>query len=183
MLLLSRNRLSTNVLIAILALLIGAYAFGSYLDSRQDLLDQLDSRVRALNDAHATLSREVQLKQFMAGAAATMSADPSAIETHLLHLVGDWEQKTGVVNPSFERMAIVEEHGFTRLIFQISAAGNMGSVAGLLYRVEKSPVPLRVDAAQVRPVKEGADQVQIQLTVSALSRPNTANGSQITEGK
>ena len=75
MLLLSRNRLSTNVLIAVLALLIGAYAFGSYLDSRQDLLDQLDSRVRALNDAHATLSREVQLKQFMAGAAATMAAD------------------------------------------------------------------------------------------------------------
>src|ERR1700722_1494197 len=138
-----RNRLSSNILLIVAAVLIAGYVVDCYLESRAELVDDLNYRLHDLDEAHATLQREVELKQFMAGPSAPTTADPSEIETRLMHLVGDWEQKTGVANPAFERVAIVEEHGFTRLIFQISASGNMGSVAGLLYRVESSPIPLR----------------------------------------
>jgi hypothetical protein len=58
------------------------------------------------------------------------------------------------------------------LTFQVSAIGNLWSVAGLLYRVETAPIPLRVENAEVRPSAEGSDDIQIHLSISTLCRPD-----------
>jgi len=167
----SRNRRTSNLLIALVAIAIAAYAVNSYLDSRADLVDQLNSRLKQLDEAHPLLQREVELKQFMSGPNAPTTAEPSAIQTRLLHLVGDWESKTAANDPSFQRVAVVQQHGFTRLNFQISASGNLATVAGLLFRVESSPVPLRVDGIQLRSPRDGGgDQLEMHINVSTLCR-------------
>jgi hypothetical protein len=164
------NRHAWIATISVAALVIFLMAGSSYLQQRSDLVTLRDEKLRAWNDAQATMRKEIELRRFMAGAGAPMTFDSAVIENQLLHLVRDWDDQTGVTNPSFQRVAQSAEHGFTRLTFQLGASGGIGPVAGLLYRVETSPIPLRVDAAQLRPTSEAGNDVEIHLTVSALCR-------------
>ena len=95
--------------------------------------------------------------------------DPSAAEVQFLHLVHDWEQVAGVSNASFHRVRAVEESGFTHLSYHVSAGGNIGAVASLIYAIETAPIPLRIDDLHLLPKKEGAD-LQVQMNVSTLCR-------------
>ncbi|HUB26692.1 MAG TPA: hypothetical protein VL992_14800 [Tepidisphaeraceae bacterium] len=167
---LAHNRLSSNALIIAAAILLLGLALSAFLDQRNDLIDLRAIKFHQLDQAQATLQQEAELKQFMAGAGAVQTADSTSVERRFLHLVRQWEQQTGVSNPSFQRVAAASEHGFTRLTYQISASGSLGAVAGLLYRAETSPIPLRIDSALVRPARDQSGNVVIQMSVSALCR-------------
>jgi hypothetical protein len=98
----------------------------------------------------------------------TLSTEASAMEQQFLHDVHDWESQTGVANPSFQRLHTEEQHGFTRLTYEISASGPMPAVSGLLYLLETSPTPHRIENVQMRPKVDTGDEIQIHINVSIL---------------
>jgi hypothetical protein len=120
-----------------------------------------------------------------------MLSDSAAVEGQLLHLVHDWEQQTGVSNLSFQRTTAVAEHGFTRLTFAVTANGALAPIAGLIYRVETSPVPLRIENTSIHTRPGGGDELQVNLSVSALCHGKTeappaaapADNSQVSEAR
>jgi hypothetical protein len=164
------DRRVSNLLILLAATLALGLLVSSFFDQRQSLVDERAAKLRALDDAHAMLRRQVQLKQFMAGPGALLSDDASTTQQRILHRLRDWEAQTGVTGSAFERVAMTQDHGFTRLTFQISATGRIGAVAGLLYRVESSLVPLRLDSAELRPKGSVGDDLELHMNVSALCR-------------
>jgi len=164
--------------LAIGALLLDWTLVGPYFDKRKDYVDQRDKEAATVKDAQLTLQKEKQLRKFLAGDGASMTLDTSAVEGQLLHLVHDWEQQSTVSNGSFQRSSAVEDHGFTRMTFQISSFGPMRSVAAFLFRVETSPIPLRIDNIQLAPKTETGEDVQIQLAVSALCRSSVSKNAQ-----
>jgi hypothetical protein len=162
--------LSTPATVAIGAALLGLLLLSYYLSARSELVFQRNADRRNLADAHAMIQKEAELTRFLNGPGASMSVDASTVEQQVLHLFHDWEQQTGVAEPSFQRLAAADEHGFTRLTFQVSATGTIAAVSGLLYCAETATMPLRIDDAQVRPGTDNSDGVQIHLTVSTLCR-------------
>ena len=108
------NRHAWIATISVAALVIFLMAGSSYLQQRSDLVTLRDEKLRAWNDAQATMRKEIELRRFMAGAGAPMTFDSAVIENQLLHLVRDWDDQTGVTNPSFQRVSQSAEHGFTR---------------------------------------------------------------------
>jgi Type II secretion system (T2SS), protein M subtype b len=162
----------TNALLLTVCLLMGFLCLSAFLDRRAELIEQRDVSQHACDEAQSIMQKQTELQHFLAGPGATMTSDSAAIERRLLHLVHDWEQQTGVQEASFQRSAAVADHGFTRLAFEVSADGSLAAVAALLYRVEVSPFPLRVDSAQIHRTT-GGENVEIHLTLSALCRRGT----------
>jgi hypothetical protein len=171
---LSLNRNTSIILIAALAITAVAVAADSYIEQRIDLIAQANEKLRAVDDARATMRREIELRRYLAGPGSSMTFDAATLEGQLLHLMRDWQEQTGVSSPSFQRISLTKEHGFIRLTFQLGATGGIGPVAGLLYRVETSPIVLRVDSTQLRPSGENGGDVAMQLTLSALCRPGAS---------
>jgi hypothetical protein len=165
-----RERWLLNALALLCAMLIlYEVIFRDYFGSRAELADQRDAGIRAVELARYTIREEKNLRHFLAGDGATMTAPPSVVEGRVLHLVHDWETQAGVTHLAFQRTAAVPQHGFTVLTFGITADGSLASIAGLLYRAETSPLPLRIESFSLHP-KTGGDDLQMNLALSALSR-------------
>ena len=159
----------TNALLLAVCALMAILSLSIYLDQRADLVNQRDIAVHNLNDAESVMKKQAELQEFLAGPGVSMMDDASTVERRLLHLVHDWEQQTGVQEASFLRSAAVSDHSFARLTFEVTVNGSLPAVAALLYRVETSPEPLRVDNSQMRRVP-GSANVEIHLTISALCK-------------
>jgi hypothetical protein len=164
-----RERLVANLLL----LLVGAWALdqfvlATYLEKRQELAGEYESQSHEIDQATAVIQRQAELRDLVQTMGDSLGEDPSVVEARLLHLAQDWEQKANVTNASFQRISAAEEKGFTRLTFEISGDGPMPAVAGFLYEIEKSPIPLRVDATALLPKNEAGTIVGIHVTVSTI---------------
>ena len=158
-------------------LVIGLALLSFYFDQRDSLIAQRQAKFRDLKEATSILQRENELRQLTARMGTSVTSDSSAAEGQLLHLVHDWEQRTGTKNASFQRVGIGKEHGFVLLTFEVSAAGNMPAIAAFLYQIETASIPLRIESVQMHPKNDGNDEVQIHLQISTLCR---AAASQIS---
>jgi hypothetical protein len=165
--------ISVVVLVAAGIFTIDRLALEPYLERRTALMDQAQAKALTLTEAQTVLKRETQLRRLLAGMGASVESDPSAAEDQFLHLLHEWEQQAGVGKASFHRVHMIELQGFTHLRYHVSAVGPMGAVASLLYRMETSPIPLRVDDLQMTPKREGGEELQMQMVVSTLCRKVT----------
>jgi Tfp pilus assembly protein PilO len=162
------------LLLACALFVLDRIAIEPYLERRSALVQQRQKAQTSLTDAHQILRDERRLRKELAGMDAFFALDPSSAEGRLLQLLQQSEQTSGVSGASFQRVGIVEEHGFTRLTFQATVIGKMPSLAGFLYRVETASLPVRVDDVQVAPKQEAGDELQIHFSVSTLCRDRQA---------
>jgi hypothetical protein len=187
----NNERLLVNILIVIgVGFILDQAVLNPWLDSRDALMAQRETGRQALELGKLTLQQEKDLRQFLAGDGASMMSDSATVEGQLLHLVHDWGQQTSITNLSFLRTMALEEHGFTRLTFSITANGALPPLAGLIYRVETSPIPLRIESTVIHQHPGGGDELQLNLTVSALCHAKSdsspvqqapADNSQVSE--
>lgn len=158
------------LLIACSIFALDRLAIEPYLDRRAALLQQRQDTSDRLVEARQVLRDQRRLAKEMAGMQPFFRLDPSTAEGQLLRLLQESEQASGVSGASFQRVGIVDEHGFTRLSYHATVLGKMTAVAGFLYKVETSSLPLRMDEVQVGPKQDNGDELQVHLTVSTLCR-------------
>jgi hypothetical protein len=162
------------LIVACATFVLDRLAIGPYLDRRSALVQQRQDVSAHLTEARQVLRDERRLSREMAGMQAFFRLDASAAEGRLLRLLQESEQAAGVSGASFQRVGIVDEHGFTRLSFQATVIGKMTSVAGFLYKIETASLPLRVDDVQVAPKLEGGEELQVHFILSTLCRAKPA---------
>jgi len=171
--------IGTLVLCAVYPLVLSPF-----LDMRDQLLLQRDTGNKELAEAHRILALQEELRPLSRSMASSLSGDPSAVESRLLHLLHEWQQRAGVSNASFQRLRSVDSHGFTCLTFSVSASGGMAPIASLLFNIETASVPLRIEDVRLTPKRDGADELQMRLNVSTLCRagtPNSAGGTAVAK--
>ena len=167
----NREKYFTFALLAACSLFVlDRIAIEPYLERRDALGRQGLAAETSLTEARQILRDQRRLRKELAGMDAFFALDPSSAEGRLLQLLQKSEQTSGVGGASFQRVGIVEEHGFTRLTFQATVVGKLSALAGFLYRIETASMPVRVDDVQVAPTKEAGDDLQIHFSVSTLCR-------------
>jgi hypothetical protein len=159
------------VLFACAAFVVDSVVIAPYLTARHTLADRKQKQQLELDKAHRILDAEKRLRRKLALLSGRIKPDPAAAEAQLLHLLSDFQQQAGVANASFQRVRTAEDHGYTHLTYHVSATGSMASLAMLLYRIETSAIPLRVDDVQVAPRHDPGDELIVQLNLSTLSKP------------
>ena len=107
--------------------------------------------------------------------AAGIESPPSELEGRVLHAMRTWAQSAGVAHLSLRPSRVNRDHGFVQVVVHAGGSGSTAAVARLLWSVESATnVPIRVDELRLTPAKEGADDLQIELTVSTLCTPPAA---------
>ncbi|HSV13035.1 MAG TPA: GspMb/PilO family protein, partial [Tepidisphaeraceae bacterium] len=132
---------------------------------RRDLLD----RQTAAND---TLDRQRRLRPIWTEIThGGLKTDAAEADSQARHAVLEWMQSAGVnlkaVNP--ERTTNVNQ--FQVISFHVTGNAHMYSLARLLWSLETATIPVRVNDVQIKPQKEGTDDLTVDLSISTLCLP------------
>jgi hypothetical protein len=152
------------------------YAVTPYVDARKDVIEQ-QAAAREQLDGRVRLQRERRrmAKTWAAMRDAGIESSPSEAERKMLHAIQAWAQDAGIAHLSLRPERVNKDHGFVQIIIHASGSGPSGAVAKLLWSVESATQPvLRVDGVQMRPTKEGTDDLQLELTASTLCATRAA---------
>ena len=145
-------------------------ALTPYSDELKRLDTDKASAVKKLAEDHRVLQKQRQARRDWAEMkSGGLQSDPSEMERQMQHWLHGWAQEAGLGNLSLRADRTAAPHGgFVQVTVHAAGNGPMAAVAKLLWRMEAAPVPVRVNDVQINPAREGSDQVQMQLTVSAV---------------
>lgn len=129
---------------------------------QQQALDGLE-RARAIFDRNRHLTPEWQ-EMLEAG----LKAGPAEAESQILHALRQWCQETELSLSSLRPDKTTDIGKLREVTFRASGQGGMAAVAEFLWRLETSPLPLRVTELHLGARKEGTDDLSLQLHISAL---------------
>jgi hypothetical protein len=90
--------------------------------------------------------------------------------SRVLHEVRNWSGQYGVNLSSItpDRVSSKEEENFQEITFLVSGTGNMNSIGHFLYQLEHTTLPLRLKDIQLSSRQEAADDMSLQVRVSAI---------------
>lgn len=155
-----------------------------YFDARAQAQVNLQSAVDGLRSADVLFRRERKLRPVWANLTANgLTATPSDAQAQLLNSLNTWIQESGVSLSSMtpDLPAPEKEKQFIRVGAKLSVTGPMSAVAKLMYRLETAKIPLNVEDMQINQRKEGADDLQVTVSLSTLCLAAPPDGS--TPGK
>jgi hypothetical protein len=155
---------------AVVALVAGWFSLKQwYLDPREAISTQQQETENKVQDARTLLKKQKQLRvEWAKMTAAGLRPNPSEADTQVQHALSDWSQECGLSKLSVKLERENLERNFLVVSFHLTGSGSQAAVAKLLWAIETAPMPMRVDEVQLSPVKEGVDNLQLQLAVSTL---------------
>jgi hypothetical protein len=189
MVLTKREKYIAIASIAGLTILVLNFAVYDPLVQQLDAIDaQRLTATKKMDDALNVFEQQRQLNPVWKEMKASgLKSDSNEAESQAQHAIDDWAQFSGVVLTSLKRERANSEDKFTVSSYHVTARGPMPAVSRFLAFFEMSPIPMRINDMQISALKEGTDNLSIQMTVSTLcttSDPKTmASGSASVEGR
>lgn len=132
-------------------------------DARAKVDDQqrADDRLRTKEQALQRVWNDIK--------AGGLKSDPSDAESQLQQGLTDWARESGINLASQRReQRPPEKNGFIQISYQASGTGTTSQVAKLLWQIENTKIPVRINSMQISSRKDGTDDLQIQLNLSTL---------------
>jgi hypothetical protein len=176
--------------IAAVALLgINGLIVGPYFEKAAALQDEMRTAAKTLGDNKNLIrlktSKESEWNAMLSNG---LQADDSTAQSRTQQMIQTWAR---VANINLE--AINSEHVSTQkgpfqvinfsLDFDTSGADSMRQIARFLWSIESAHIPIRLNDIKIQSTREGTDQLNVKLVVSALYMPppvqSTAAGSDI----
>ena len=99
-----------------------------------------------------------------------ISEKASDTTSRVLHELRNWSGQYGVNLSSItpDRVSSKKEENFQEITFLVSGTGNMNSIGHFLYQLEHTTLPLRLKDIQLSSRQEAADDMSLQVRVSAI---------------
>ena len=166
-----RERLIAFGVAAAAAIYVGdKYVFDPYMKAREDVAADLATFSARNVEAQRLLKRKkaLETQERAMLTSGGLKTDQSAAQFQVFDAVGEWARDAGVRLTS--RAPLPEARSDRTQIIRVHAIGTCttASAARLLWRVETSPIPVKVDELTLTSSKPGADELQIVLTVSTI---------------
>jgi len=141
-----------------------------FIAKNDDIKLQTDVAQQSLREAtQIKWKRDAVKKDWDAMQAGGMKSDPSDAEAQAQHALLDWYREAGLTNYSQGPSRATTEGKFVAVSFHTNGIGTMSGLAKLLWRIETTSIPMRVENLTITPHgAEGRDDLQIQLTISTL---------------
>ena len=154
---------------AILLLLLDQVVLSPFLKQLDDISAQTDAARTKVDDMTSTFAKQSNLKKvWTAMQTGGLKDDESQAQSQALRAVLDWAQNAGVNLAALKPERSQAMGQFQVISFHITGTSSTPSLARLLYGMETATIPVRVNDIQITPVKEGTDNLTVQLSVSTL---------------
>jgi hypothetical protein len=143
-----------------------------YLDERDDNASRLTSLNQKFSDASTLFGRELHLRRVWNEMQQGLNVDASTAESQAQQAVIDFADASGMTLTGLRPgKTSPGEDNFQIISFTVTGTGAMPDIARMLWALESSSVPVRVSDLQLKPRKEGTDDLLAQFTLSALCLP------------
>ncbi len=170
---------ATVIVVSILVL--DRYVVTPLLEHRAQVEAEKQNLLREMRIAMNQFARRRQMGQeWKDMLAAGLKGDAAEVESRVLHAVRNWSEESGLSLSSVKPERIARGGDLQEITFHAAGIGSMRSVAQFLWRLETSSLPVRVKDLQLGSRKEGADELSLQLRISALylpAEPESASAS------
>ncbi len=170
MVLSKRERYVAIVSIIVVTLLLSdRYIVTPFLDRRAQVDTERQSLLGEMERATSLFERRNLMEQkWQDMVSGGLESDASNAESQVLHAVRNWSQECGLMLSSMKPERVVGEGNLQEITFLIAGTGTMSSVGQFLWRVETASLPLKIKEIQLGSRKEDADDLSLQLRLSAL---------------
>ncbi len=159
-------------IIAVFILVLDRYIVTPFLHRRAQVESEKQDLLREMESAINQFARRRQMAQkWQDMLAAGLKSDAAEAESRVLHAVRNWSHESGLRLSSVKPERIAREGDLQEITFQAAGTGSMRSVAQFLWRLETASLLLKVKELQLGSRKEGADDLSLQLRISALYLP------------
>jgi type II secretory pathway component PulM len=160
---------STGALVGVL--LIYFLLVGPYIDRRSEIAAEVDSARSDKDKADMLFRQQIRMRkvwnEMINGG---LSSSQSDAESQLQLALNDWSRDCGVTVSKLKDERSTADGKFVQIGFHLTGTGPLATISNLLWRVETTTMPLRVSEIQVTPLKEGVDDLQLELSLSTLCR-------------
>ena len=159
----------TGALVGVLLLYF--IVIGPYIDRRGQIKAEVEAAMNDKEKADLLFRQQIKMrhvwKEMIDGG---LSVSQSDAESQLQLALNDWSRDCGVTVSKLKDERSVLDGKFVQIGFHLTGTGPLATISNLLWRVETTTMPLRVSEIQVTPLKEGIDELQLELSLSTLCR-------------
>ena len=165
-----RERFIATVTLAALAILVlDRFVFTPAHKRKVAIQEETQQIITNLERARVLFARKKKLApEWRNLLDAGLRLGPTEAESRVLHAVRDWSQEARLSLSSLRPERMKDKGELQEITFRASGTGPMSAVTGFLWRLESSPLPIRVMELQLGTRKEGTDDLSLQLRISAL---------------
>jgi hypothetical protein len=115
-----------------------------------------------------------------------LRADDSTAPSRTQTMLQTWARTAGIQLDALSSERAPSQKGPFEAVnfnldFNTSGADSMRQIARFLWSVESATIPIRLNSIRIQSVKEGTDQLNVKLVVSALYMPTAQNAGLGTE--
>jgi hypothetical protein len=166
--------------VTVAVLFLDWYVLTPVLDRRAALVAERQALAAELAEAQALFRRQRLLSRtWRQMLDSGMTTGLASAESQVLHALRDWSQDSRLTLSSVKPGKVVERGDLLEMSFQAAGTGSMRGVARFLWHVETASLPIRIQQLQLGARTEGADDLSLQLSLSALCLP--ADGERATD--
>jgi Tfp pilus assembly protein PilO len=156
---------------AAVVLALNYFLLSPYLAERDDIADRSKAAYQKMADANATFDSERRLEKVWKDMQKGLNVDPATAESQAQQAVLDWADASGMTLSGLRPGKSSQEGKFQVISFNVTGTGAMPDIARMLWFLESASIPVRVSDLQLKPRKEGTDDLLATFTLSALCLP------------
>jgi hypothetical protein len=172
-----RERMIAGVTGAAVGLfVVNRYAIDPYIEARGAVAKERDYVLGQQADLTKTFAKQKRLKpEWDAMVSGGLKSDPGDAEQQLYDAVRDFGREAGVnILSSVAPQRVPQKEGTQIVRLRVSGKGTMAAFSKMLWRVETSPLPVKVDEFTL--TGQGNDDLTVSLVVSTIwLRPPNAD--------
>ena len=177
--------------------LLYSYPVSGYLSRRSDLKTKIEARTKELDEADnlAARRRELEETTWKYLVNAGLAENRAMADSQLGQMLSEWSRETGLTisasrseqpggSGSSLQSSPAAKAGFHEVKALATARGSQAGLATLLWRLETTKVPIRINEITITAPKEGEDRLNVQMGISTLAlSPESAAVVRPTAGR
>jgi hypothetical protein len=168
--------IAAGTITAVLLLGLDYYVFSPWMDELSSLAVDNAKATQQLAQNSAILSRQQHLQSdWKALLDAGVQMDESHAQSQAREALEDWSRNAGFELESLNPERASQEGEFHvinyNVGFSLAGRNSMQLVGRLLWAIETTPIPVRVNDIKITPEREGTDALTVKMGVSALYMP------------
>jgi hypothetical protein len=144
--------------------------YSPYMEKREELKKaDAEATTKLANIEQLKNRRHNLMDSWDKMVAAGMKTDLGEAQNRLDRAVRDWELQAGVQPDEYKRSeANNPEKGFQRTKAHLVASGSMKSISSFLWAMETTLLPIRIDDMNITSLKEGTDNLKLEMDLSLM---------------
>jgi hypothetical protein len=165
-----REKLIASVTGAAMGLFaLDRYAITPYFTERKAVADQLAVVTKQTADATRKFREQRRLQgEWRNMISGGLKSDAGDAEQQLYESVRDWAREAGVAVTASDPQRVVRPDRTQVVRLRVTGSGTTAAFSKLLWKVETSPLPLKVDEFTLTAQPPGADKLAVTLWVSTI---------------